>query len=293
MKRFLLNLRAFDGEGGGAAGAGAGDAGAGAAGTSQAAAGNPAQGVIANTSEGDNATHTEPSMSFDDYVKAHKDEATKWFQKQFNRRHADYNQLKAKAESSSKVMDVLAAKYNLDANDIEGIAKALNGDDSMFEERAIEAGMTVEQYKRFSEAQAENRRLRAEQQQFQQTQQIQRQMEEWDRQANNLKQIFPNFDLDTELENPDFEKALRSGLSIDRAFYAVHGAEITSGAMQYTAQAVRQATAEDLATRRNRPVENGLSPMASVKVSKDVHNLTKKERAEIARRSMNGETIRF
>ncbi len=149
-------------------------------------------------------------MSFDDYVKAHKDEASKWFQKQFNRRHADYNQLKSRADASAQVLDVLAAKYNLDANDVDGIVKALNGDDSMFEERAIEAGMTVEQYKRFSEAQAENRRLRAEQQQFQQTQQIQRQMEEWDRQSNNLKQIFPDFDLDAELKNPDFEKALRS-----------------------------------------------------------------------------------
>lgn len=289
MKKFLFNLRAFDGEGGGAA-AGAG-AGAGAAGTSQAAAGNQAQGLVA--SDGENATHTEQSMSFDDYVKAHKDEASKWFQKQFNRRHADYNQLKSRADASAQVLDVLAAKYNLDANDVDGIVKALNGDDSMFEERAIEAGMTVEQYKRFSAAQAENRRLRAEQQQFQQTQQIQRQMEEWDRQSNNLKQIFPDFDLDTELENPDFEKALRSGLSIDRAFYAVHGAEITSGAMQYTAQQVRQATAEDLASRRNRPIENGLSPMASAKVTKDVHNLTKRERAELAKRSMSGERIRF
>ena len=128
MKKFLFNLRAFDGEGGGAA-AGAG-AGAGAAGTSQAAAGNQAQGLVA--SDGENATHTEQSMSFDDYVKAHKDEASKWFQKQFNRRHADYNQLKSRADASAQVLDVLAAKYNLDANDVDGIVKALNGDDSMF-----------------------------------------------------------------------------------------------------------------------------------------------------------------
>ncbi len=291
MKKFLCNLRAFDGEGGGAA-ASAGT-GEGAAGTSQAAAGNQAQGLVENAPASENATHTEQSMSFDDYVKAHKDEASKWFQKQFNRRHADYNQLKSRADASAQVMDVLAAKYNLDANDVDGIVKALNGDDSMFEEQAIKAGMTVEQYKRFSEAQAENRRLRAEQKQYEQNQKIQRQMDEWEKQSNNLKQIFPNFDLDTELENPDFERALRSGLSIDRAFYAVHGAEITSGAMQYTAQQVRQATVEDLTTRRSRPIENGLSPLASVKVTKDVHNLTKKERAELAKRSMNGERIRF
>lgn len=81
MKRFLLNLRAFDGEGGGAARSRCQEMRA------QVPQAHPRpplgirrQGVIANTSEGENATHTEPSMSFDDYVKAHKDEATKWFQ---------------------------------------------------------------------------------------------------------------------------------------------------------------------------------------------------------------------
>lgn len=291
MQNFLFNIRAFDGEGGSAAGAGAG-AGDGANSAVQAAAGTQVQSLTIGDQTGDN-TDPNQSMSFDDYVKAHKDEASKWFQKQFNRRHADYNQLKSKADSAAKVMDVLAAKYGLEAGDYEGITKAIGGDDSMYEDAAIEAGMTVEQYKRFAEAQAENRRLRDAQRQFEQQQQIQRQMDEWDRQSNNLKQIFPDFDLDTELENPDFERALRSGLSIDRAFYAVHGADITSGAMQYTAQAVRQATAEDLAMRRNRPSENGLSRQASAKVTKDVHSLTRKERAELARRSMNGERIRF
>lgn len=291
MQNFLFNIRAFDGEGGSAAGAGAG-AGDGANSAVQAAAGTQVQSLTIGDQTGDN-TDPNQSMSFDDYVKAHKDEASKWFQKQFNRRHADYNQLKSKADSAAKVMDVLAAKYGLEAGDYEGITKAIGGDDSMYEDAAIEAGMTVEQYKRFAEAQAENRRLRDAQKQFEQQQQIQRQMDEWDRQSNNLKQIFPDFDLDTELENPDFERALRSGLSIDRAFYAVHGADITSGAMQYTAQAVRQATAEDLAMRRNRPSENGLSRQASAKVTKDVHSLTRKERAELARRSMNGERIRF
>ena len=291
MQNFLFNIRAFDGEGGSAAGAGAG-AGDGANSAVQAAAGTQVQSLTIGDQTGDN-TDPNQSMSFDDYVKAHKDEASKWFQKQFNRRHADYNQLKSKADSAAKVMDVLAAKYGLEAGDYEGITKAIGGDDSMYEDAAIEAGMTVEQYKRFAETQAENRRLRDAQRQFEQQQQIQRQMDEWDRQSNNLKQIFPDFDLDTELENPDFERALRSGLSIDRAFYAVHGADITSGAMQYTAQAVRQATAEDLAMRRNRPSENGLSRQASAKVTKDVHSLTRKERAELARRSMNGERIRF
>jgi hypothetical protein len=79
---------------------------------------------------------------------------------------------------------------------------------------------------------------------------------------------------------------------MERAFYAVHGEEIFSGAMQNTAQAVREATAQDLAARSKRPKENAIGSNASAKVSKDVHKLTKQERAEIAQRSMGG-AIRF
>ena len=143
MQNFLFNIRAFDGEGGSAAGAGAG-AGDGANSAVQAAAGTQVQSLTIGDQTGDN-TDPNQSMSFDDYVKAHKDEASKWFQKQFNRRHADYNQLKSKADSAAKVMDVLAAKYGLEAGDYEGITKAIGGDDSMYEDAAIEAGMTVEQ----------------------------------------------------------------------------------------------------------------------------------------------------
>lgn len=282
MYKYKLVLNAF-GEGAGAAPAGAGTSGEG-----QVAPGSE----VGNSSSGSMMDTASADISFDDYVKQHKDEASKWFQKQFNSRHRDYAQLKERAEHSDKIMHTLADKYGVDANDYEGVAKAFDEDSSWIAEKAMEEGLTVEQYRKYSQMENDLRMMReqraAEEAEFNRN----RQMDEWDRQANNLKAIFPSFDLDTELANPEFVEMLRNGITMDRAFYALHGEEITTGAMEYTAQAVRQATVEDMASRKNRPRENGLSSQAAAKVSKDVHNLTKKERAEMAARSMR-ESIRF
>jgi hypothetical protein len=190
-------------------------------------------------------------------------------------------------------MEMLATKYGIeDSKNIEAITKALEEDDMLYAERAEANGRTIDEQRQWDMLERENRMYREQRQQAERSEQIQRQMDEWDQQSKNLKQLFPTFNLDQELQNPEFEQALRSGLSMERAFYAVHGEEIFSGAMQNTAQEVRQATVQDMAARRGRPKENAMGSQASAHVSKDVHKLTKQERAEIARRSMNG-AIRF
>ncbi len=286
MKHFLLNLHTFDGEGAAAGGEAGGE------GISQAAAGNGAEGLISP----DNATGatSEQVPSFDEYVQQHKDEAQKWFQDRFNQRFKDYKQLKERSKSADSILDMLATKYGIEnSRDVNAIQKALQEDDYLYAERAEANGRTIEEQRNWDILERENRMYRQQQQNEQRMQQIQRQMDEWTEQSNNLKQIFPDFNLDQELRNPEFEAALRSGLSIDRAFYAVHGQDIVNGAMQDTARAVRQATAQDMtARRRTRPKESAIGGQASAKVSKDVHKLSAQERAEIAKQSMFS-SIRF
>lgn len=267
--KFRFNIFAFDGE-------------AGATG-SQAAAVTTGVGASPETN---GLTNQPTEMSFDDYVAAHKDEADKWFQDRFNKRHGDYKDLKSRLKSTNGIMGILAEKYGLESSDIDGIGKALQNDNSLYEEAAMEAGMTVDQYREFKMLTAENKRLHAEQEAAERNQKIEQQMKIWDEQANNLKNLFPDFDLHKELENPVFAKALSGGLNIESAFYAVHGAEITSGAMQYTAQAVKQATVNDMVSRKNFPSEGALSGNAAAKVAKDISSMSKKEIMEMAERSM-------
>lgn len=276
MFKYFLNLHLFDGEGGSAA-ASAGDGGTGESG--QLATATNANGQVAPAQGTD----------FENYMKEHKDESDKWFsnrfQETFNKRYAP---IKKELDANRGIMDMLATKYGIEnSKDVESIRKALEEDDLLYAERAEANGRSIEDQKNWDRLERENRQFRQQREEAQRAQQIQQQMDEWDKQSQNLKQMFPTFNLDQELANPDFQNALRSGLSMERAFYATHGDEIFSGAMQQTAQAVRQATVEDLAARRTRPKENALGSGSSASVSKDVHKLTKEERAAIARQSMS------
>lgn len=277
MKIYKLNLHAFEGEGSGESNTGA---------TSQVATENNGATEGTEPNQTDAQSESNNSISFDEFVKQHKDESNKWFQQRFNERHRDYKELQRRNNATAPLLDVLSARYGIDASNIDDLVKAVQDDDALYEDKAAEEGLTIEQYKHMQQMEAENKRLRDMQNQAYREQQMNKQLAEWDNQANNLRQIFPDFDLNTELQNEDFANALRSGLSMERAFYAVHGSDIISGAMQSTAQQVRQAVAEDIASKGNRPKENGLANNASAKVSKDMHNLTKQERAEMAKRSM-------
>lgn len=287
--KFMLNLHAFEGDGGAASWA------AGASGdVGQAAAGNGASLITdGNQPDATAAAGTE----FDTFISGHQDEAKKWFdtkfQEVFNKRFKDYKSMEGRVKASDQVMQMLATKYGIeDASDIKSITQALKDDDFLYAERAEANGRTIDEQRNWDNLERENREFREAQRQAERREQIDRQMAEWDKQSANLKALFPSFDLDTELRNPDFESALRSGLSMERAFYAVHGEEIVSGAMQTTANAVRSATVQDMAARRSRPRENAIGSQAAAKVSKDVHKLSKQERAEIAKRSMFGD-VRF
>lgn len=284
MYKYLLNLKTFDGE------AAAGGEGSGA--ISSAAEANGSQPTGAEKSVDTTAT-IEP-ISFEQYMKDHKDEATKWFDKRFSRRHADYNRLAESNKASQGIMEMLAQKFGIeDATDISSIRQALENDDYLYAERAEENGRSVSEQREWDRLDRENKAYREQQKMNEQREAANRQYDAWIKESNNLKQVFPSFDLDVELENPDFVDALRAGLGVSRAFYSIHGADIAAGAMQQTAQEVRRATAEEIAAGKTRPRENGLSSRASVKVSKDLGQLTRQDRADLARRALKGERIRF
>lgn len=105
--------------------------------------------------------------------------------------------------------------------------------------------------------------------------------------------MYPGFNLQRELDNADFGRMLGAGVSVKAAFEALHHEEIMAGAMQYTAKTIAKKTADGIASRNNRPVENGLGAQASANVRADVSKLTKADRAEIARRVARGERIVF
>ena len=118
-------------------------------------------------------------------------------------------------------------------------------------------------------------------------------MAAWQEQAQQTKSVYPSFDMDAEMQNPQFVALLRSNVDVRTAFEVLHKDEIIPAAMQYTAQQTKSKIAKSIASGSNRPAENGISSQSAARVKSDVTQLSKADREEIYRRAARGEKITF
>ena len=190
-------------------------------------------------------------------------------------------------------LEMLARKYGVDASDIKALNKAIEEDDTYYEEEAVEKGVTVEQLKTIRKMERENAELKKQMEEQTNKERAERDVAEWMKQAEQAKHSFPNLDLGEELKNPQFINLLRSGVGVETAYFAMHHRELVPQAMQYTAKAVEQKLTNKVIANGARPTENGISSQASVVVKSDVSQLSKADRAEIIRRVARGEKIKF
>lgn len=198
-----------------------------------------------------------------------------------------------KYNASIPVLEMLGKKYGVDYNDAEALTKAIEDDDSYYEDEALEKGLSVEQLKSIRKMERENADLKRQMQEQAVREDAERIYAGWMDQSAALKQVYPNFDLNTELANPRFVDLLRSNIDVRTAYEVLHKDEIIPAAMAFTAQSVQQKLANSIAAGAGRPQENGIGQRASAVVKSDVSQLTKADRAEINRRVARGERISF
>lgn len=223
----------------------------------------------------------------------YKAEFDEVMQDNLKRRFRDHDDLKKRVDDTRPLMELLAGKYGVDAEDIAGIVKAAEADDGYYEQEAAEKGLTVAQLKDFKRMERENARLKAAADERQRVEGVNRVHAQWARESEELKAIYPNFDFDAETQNPTFSSLLQAGVGVRAAYETTHLDEIVSGAMQFTAQKAQQQTVNNIRARGMRPDEGGMGTRAAGEARLDVSKLTKKERAEYAARALRGERITF
>ena len=198
-----------------------------------------------------------------------------------------------KYNALAPTLEMLGKKYGVDAGDIEALNKAIQEDDSYYEEEAIEKGITVQQLKEIRKMERENADLKAQMEEAQRQENGKKLYAAWMQQADEAKKVYPTFDLRAEMNNPRFVDLLRSNIDVRTAYEVLHKDEIIPAAMQFTAQAVESKLAKKIASNGARPSENGMSSQSAAVVKSDVSQLSKADRAEIIRRVQRGEKIRF
>ena len=237
-------------------------------------------------------TLEDKRAAFEELIKGdYKDEFTQRTQQIIDRRFKETKNLEARLNQAQPILDMLMSKYKTD--DIGKLAKAIETDDAYWEEAAEEAGLTVEQYRQVQKLERENKELRLRQQQAQGQQQMNAQLNEWYRQAEAVKAIYPNFDLKTESQNREFLSLLKAGIPVQKAYETMHLDELVNGAATVAARQAEQRTVSSIKNRAARPAENGTSSQSTATIKSDVRSLTKADREEIARRAARGERITF
>lgn len=294
----FVNLQLFA-EGGGATG--------GTTGVSGSAPGSQSTGVDSDSNgmqygTDGNGTVQNPAVQNEQDIAARFEEMIKGeFKDVYNQRvqNTVRERLKNSKETVDKynslvpTLEMLGKKYGVDASDIDALSKAIEDDDSYYEEEAMERNMTVEQLKEFKKVEKERNLLKRQMDEEKRRQNADRVYSQWMQEADATKQIYPSFDFKTEMQNPKFQELLRSHIDVKTAYEVIHKDEIIPAAMQFAVQTAEKNFANKVMANGSRPLENGNSSQGAFSATTDPAKMSKAERAKINARVANGERITF
>ena len=215
-------------------------------------------------------------------------------------RNAVEKRLKREKGSSDKLkklqplIDRTAKKYGKDAKDLDALMDAFNADKSYYDELAMKNGTTPEIEEQLELSAREARSAREALAEREEQDRIREQTEKIARQVDEVKQLFPDFDLKTEMESSEQFRKLASNpyISLLDAYKATHFDAEINKAMKMTAQTVEANVVNNIKSG-NMTRENGIGNASPAAVSVDYSKYTAKDFRDMADRARRGEIIKF
>ncbi len=114
-----------------------------------------------------------------------------------------------------------------------------------------------------------------------------------ERQAQELKQLYPDLDIGNELRDPRFSRMLRCGVDMRSAYQAIHAAQIIPAAMQFAARRAAEQLASSMGSFSGRPAENGLTGGGAVRMGGEVARMSRQDYDKVCRMVERGERVSF
>lgn len=232
----------------------------------------------------------------------YKDIYTQETQRIINDRFKKEKGREQQLNAQQPIIDALMQHYGIEDGDLAKLQSSFDGDEAMsgvlFSKEAEQAGMSVDQYRKYLQVQQENAALRRQEEQRQRREKADETYNDWIRQAAELTGTkdepgkYPSFDLKSEVEgNPRFLAMLRAGVPVQQAYEVTHLEDILAGNAADAAREMEKRVVDNMRAKGMRPNENGTSSQPGVIVKSDPSKFTKADRAEIARRVRRGERI--
>ena len=220
------------------------------------------------------------------------------FKEQFGKRTQDIiNKRFKSAKNTQEQLGVLQNaiaplfdKYDLKADNIDGLKDAILNDESTFARKALESNMSTEAYKtdfeakqlgkakEEADAQAAKREIYAR----------------WKAEEAELQKVYPNFKLEKAIvDSPEFKDAIENGTDMALAYKGAFFDDIAAGLISATSRKVAEKTVKSIASNASRPREGGMNAMGGTTQRIDVNSLSEKQILDLIERSARGEKISF
>ena len=305
LKKLLLNLQLFadgggDGGDGGSASASAGEAlGGEESGEKKIPASIPEKAkkyyqkamekhsgstTGASTQNPDNAQPTNEQgttekLSYADLIKSddYKEEHKAYMDKTIGDRLKKYKGIEENLGKHKAILDTVAYKYGVNPNDenfLEVLSEKIEADDSYYENYAMEHDITTDEARRIVTMERKAAQFDAQKEAMEKQEQMRQQIMVLRQNAEKTKLQFPDFDLDTEMQDERFRRlcAATNG-DTTAAFKACHHDEIIANTMRRASRQMQNQTAQAVAFNQARPTENGISSSAPSVVQQDFRNM--------------------
>lgn len=186
---------------------------------------------------------------------------------------------------------ILAEKYGIkNINDIKALTEAITNDDALYEAEASERGIDVETLKHIKAIENQNKVFAEAMAEQERNTQNAKAWQEILKQAEAVKEIYPNFDIDYEMGNEDFGQLVAVGVPVKTAFEVVHHDELQTKTMSAVANVTAKKVANSVKANRKRETEAQGSG-STVKIKRDPRSWSDEERDDIYTRVQNGEKI--
>lgn len=217
-------------------------------------------------------------LSFDELIKGeYKADYTKAVENVVSQRLKKYKGLEAQMEKLQPILKLAGNQYGIDPSDedfISKISSAINNDDHFYEKYALEKGCSVEEAKRVVSLEQHIAELDRKKEAREREEAFER---SWDivlKQAEATKQIFPQFDLEVQMQDERFARLLANGVDTTAAFIATNHKNIIPATVQMATEQAVQQTVNAVKANKARPVENGLSSQATAVIKDDPSKFT-------------------
>lgn len=190
-------------------------------------------------------------------------------------------------------LELVAERYGVDPHDINALNKAVSEDKSYYEEEALKEGIPVENLMKMKQMERENAMYKQRDAQRQREEAAQRTYKGWLDAAEKAKAVYPNLDLKTEVQNPEFVRLLEAGVPVRTAYEVTHRDAILSGAMQFAQNNAAEKLANSVASGQTRPAEGGMGQAPTAQTKVDISKLSATQIREYMAKAARGEKVTF